>query len=188
MSLGFIVTIVIAVVMLSLVLSWMRGMFGGIEDLTGQMRQTALSNLQQAFQSGAGGNFDISPKTYTTSSGKKLWIGVGIKNDAPDRQTHNFIINVDVVQKPEGVTEDEVMQWVDWVKVPTPLASMADNIDNPIPIYITLPTNAIPGVYTFRITACYDATPGQALTVEACTPGVDNMWGGTVRYFQLEVK
>ncbi|MEM5798257.1 MAG: hypothetical protein QW703_01700 [Candidatus Aenigmatarchaeota archaeon] len=188
MSIGFIVVIVIAVVMLSLVLSWLRGMFTGIEDLTGQMRQTALSDLTESFQTGASGNFDISPKSYTTTSGKKLFIGVGILNDAEDRKQHNFVINVDVVQQPTGVTSATVQSWIDWVKVPTPIAPMFKNIDNPIPIYINLPSGAIPGIYTLRITACYDKIVGQALTWETCKPGADNMWGGTVRYFQLEVK
>jgi len=177
MSLGFIVTIVIAVVMLSLVLSWMRGMFGGVTDLTDTLQQEAINNLRNAFQQQTG-NFYIYPPDYTVSPNTRLPVVAGIKNDAPDGKPHEFVVGVQIEEVPTGVNPDDVMGWLTWAKS---AKMIPPNQDDRISISIMVPSNAVKGTYIFRITPCSDIdittnTVTAVPSASQCTPTSNNIW------------
>ncbi|MEM7822940.1 MAG: hypothetical protein QW703_01665 [Candidatus Aenigmatarchaeota archaeon] len=188
MSIGFIVVIVIAVVMLVLVLNWLRGMFTGVTDLTGTLQQEAINNLREAFQTRSG-NFFIYPIRYEVSPNTKLPVVAGIFNDAADGKTHSYVIGVSVEEVPTGVSKSDVLGWVTWAKSPK---NIPINKDDNIAITITIPSAAVKGTYIFRITPCSDInTQTNTITsvpsAESCTPTHTNIWS-SAKDFVLIVK
>jgi len=194
MSLGFIVAIVIAVVMLSLVLGWMRGMFGGVTTLTEDLTQQAQSNLRDAFRE-TGSNFAVWPSQYEIDRGKGIRMSAGIENDAADGLDHYYKINVipaavsDNVcaggaltcAAPGGGTVESYMQR--WVTFDSMTAPVKINTVGFKFIDIAVPSDAKTGTYMFTVIACYDGisagTPTAASVPAVCdqnTPS-SNVWG-----------
>jgi hypothetical protein len=181
MSLGFIIAVVFAIVLLGLAITWIQSTIGGITDLTASMQQTAKSELDKTFRE-AGGDFDIYPISWEGKPGTKISVSAGINNIAADGQPHQFVIGVNVSKVPSGVNINTVKSWIVWAKDPKLIPI---NKNDNIPVIITIPANAIKDVYIIRITACSDiehtktgdVTRTKPPSADQCTPDSNFVWG-----------
>ena len=93
LSLGFIVAVVFAVVLLSLAILWLNNLFPQLFSITDDMFQQAQTKIQETFQNSQN-NFAVWPPKYDLARGRELKMAAGIENDASDSDTHRFVINV----------------------------------------------------------------------------------------------
>jgi hypothetical protein len=193
LSLGFIVAVVFAVVLLSLAILWLQGIIGGVTQITDDLTQQAQSKLQETFQN-TQNNFAIWPSQYSLARGKELKMSAGIKNDAEDGQNHLFVINVipaaasrgpcasgdiNSCTGPGGSSLKEFMQgWTSWDKEPGVIQINRVGYRS---ITVKVPANAVSGTYIFNVIACMDVT-----SYDACTPQTLN-WGGSAQQLTITV-
>jgi hypothetical protein len=192
MSLGLIVAVVFAVVLLTLAITWIQGMIGDITGITKDLTQQAQTKLQDTFAD-TNTNFAVWPTDYPMKSGETVKLLAGIKNNAPDSQRHNFVVNivpsgasysicpeqdVSVCQHDSGMTLGEFM--TTWAAVDR----VRSNIDVQSTAYksitIEIPNTGVKaGSYIFNVVACYDRT-GTGGIVEPnsleCLSDSDNIW------------
>jgi len=194
LSLGFIVAVVFAVVLLSLAILWLQGIIGNIGGLTDDLTQQAQSKLQETFQS-TQNNFAIWPDRYNLDRSKELKMSAGIKNDADDGQNHQFVINVvpaaasrgpcasgdiSTCTGPGGASMTEFMQgWASW---DNQAGIIQINRVGYRTISVKVPSNAVSGTYIFNVIACMDVS-----SYSACTPQTLN-WGGSAQQLTITVK
>jgi len=196
MSLGFIVTVVFAIVMLSLALTWLRGMIGGITGVTEDLTQQAQSNLRDAFRE-TGANFAVWPSQYELDRGAGIIMQAGLENDAPDGSSHYFKINVAPSAVSEGVCSggdpasagctgpggqnmvDYMNTWITFDRGPSTVAINTVGFKR---LDITIPSEARSGTYMFNVLACYDATANPTMTdvpavCDPLTTPINKFWG-----------
>jgi hypothetical protein len=194
LSLGFIVAVVFAVVLLSLAILWLQGIIGNIGGLTDDLTQQAQSKLQETFQT-TQNNFAVWPDRYNLDRGRELKMSAGIKNDAEDGQNHQFIINVvpaaasktpcpsgDISSctGPGGASVKDFMQgWASW---DNQAGIIQINRVGYRTISVKVPANAVAGTYIFNVIACMDIS-----SYNACTPQTLN-WGGSAQQLTVTVK
>lgn len=196
MSMGFIIAVVFAIVLLSLTLAWVRGLFGGVTSLTEDLTQQAQSNLRDAFRE-TGSNFAVWPNQYALDRGTGVKLSSGIENDAPDGLTHYFKINV----LPSAVSNDVLtasgctsLDACPVLKQNLPTWITVNPTANPgvigqvlfSPIDVTVPANAMSGTYIFSVYACYDGSstnPSAAQVPANCdaTTPAQNVWANPVQ-------
>jgi hypothetical protein len=193
-SIGFIVVIIFAVILLSLAIVWLRGTIEQITGLTTDLSQQAQSKLTETFRQ-ATSNFAVWPNQYEIEPGKKLVMSGGVKNNAPDGQSHDFVINVvpiaasssvcptgniETCTVPGGITMKSFMEgWVTADKGPTRVEINGMWFPK---ITITLPNNAMKGDYIFNAMACKDI-----LNPNDCTRTTLN-WGGSSQSIMVTAK
>jgi hypothetical protein len=189
MSLGFIIAVVFAVVLLSLSIMWLRDMMGGAGGLTTDLTSQARNELQRTF-GGTGESFAIFPSSYDLEAGKGIRLLGGVKNNANDGKDHRFVINVlpsaagnEVCPGGEiagcsgpsgGTLEEFMMTWITWDRSPKPV-KIGQTGD--MWIEVKAPNNAVKGTYMFNVYACYDFSGDVPLYSEcnAETP-TDQIW------------
>ncbi|HDD46520.1 MAG TPA: hypothetical protein ENG42_03515 [Candidatus Aenigmarchaeota archaeon] len=192
MSLGFIIAVVFAIVLLSLAIWWLRGVIINISGLTTDLTQQARNELQRTF-GGTGENFAIFPSSYELEAGKGIRMLGGIKNNAADGQDHRFVINVvpsaaspNVCPEGDisecelagggGITLEEFMtSWLTWDKTKKPIKI---GQTGEFWLEIKTPANTPKGTYMFNVYACYDSG-GEVPRYDECnedTP-TDKIWG-----------
>jgi len=193
-SVGFIIVIIFAVILLSLAIVWLRGTIEQITGLTTDLTQQAQSKLTETFRQ-ATANFAVWPNQYELEPGKKLIMSGGVKNNAPDGLKHNFVINVIPVAASQDVcpTGDietcttaggETMKtfmesWITADKGPTQIE--INGIWFP-KITISPPPHTQKGDYIFNAVACVDKyNPGE------CTRTTLN-WGGSAQSIIVTIK
>jgi hypothetical protein len=189
LSMGFIITVVIAIILLGLAITWIQGMFGSITGLTEDLTQQAQTNLRETFKQ-TGGNFAIWPNQYELDRGKGIRMSAGIENDAPDGQPHFFVINIVPTSAssnicPGGdVTTCPSVQskMMDWVTIDRSKTRIAINTQGFKYIDVSIPSDAIAGTYFYNVMSCYDAqsiSPSEAATPTSmdCTSVSDKLWG-----------
>ncbi|MBM3304141.1 MAG: hypothetical protein FJY76_03515 [Candidatus Aenigmarchaeota archaeon] len=208
LSVSFIIVIVIAVVLLTLGITWLRGIIGGITGLTDDLTQQASSKLQDTFQQTTQ-NFGIYPSRWEMTPGKNLKMSAGIKNNAADGNTHQYVVNViptavssDILRNKcagssdietctvsinyQGETLAQFMK--SWVTL---------SMNGPFSVeatrtvfnYITVsvPSNAPLGTYMFGVMAC--KVDGTGMTQSQCIPtATTGVWGGGVQPLEILIK
>jgi len=182
LSLGFIITVVFAIVLLSLAIVWLQGLIGGIEDISNQLIQQAGVKLDETFQDSEV-NFAIWPPDgppYQVPVGTKMAVVAGIRNDAADSQAHTFGVLIERVSEPSGATTMPVLE-----SVPPPKTVPFRGDPAKFPLLITIPEGATQGVYIYRITACSDADDYGSDCPDSITDAPE-LWG-TAKDFVLEV-
>jgi hypothetical protein len=172
MSIGFIVAIVFAVVLLSLFIAWMQGFFGQINVITDDLTQEASVRLKDTFRK-TESNFAIYPNEWTLDRGHELKLLAGIVNRDSDSQRHNFVVNV-------IPTDPATANWFDTNDFNKPLP-VEFGADVEFPITIT-PTGALQKTYVFYIIACKDKSFSQCQTVN------DQNYGGSPQYLRITMK
>jgi len=195
LSLGFIVAVVFAVVLLSLAILWLNNLFPQFMSITDDLTQQSQSKIQETFQT-TQNNFAVWPDQYSLDRGRELRMSAGIKNDAEDGQNHNFVINVapaaasrgvcpspgtiDTCTAPGGKLLKEFMQeWISWDSSP---GIIQINRVGYKKISLKVPSNAVSGTYIFNVVACKDV-----YTYTECTPQTLN-WGGSAQQITITVK
>jgi hypothetical protein len=167
-SLGFIIAVVFAVVLLSLAIMWLRGMMSATTGLTTDLTSQARNELQRTF-GGTGENFAVFPSQYELEAGNGIRLLGGIKNNAGDGRDHRFVINVlpsaasnevcpegdiETCSGPDGGRlSDYMKKWVTWDHSPKPIKIGSTG---EMWIEVKAPSNAVKGTYMFNVYACYD--------------------------------
>ena len=165
MSLGLIVAVVFAVVLLSLMIVWIQGLASSLGGLTDDLFQQAQQRIRDTFQD-SNSNFAVWPSQYTLPPGKSLIMAAGMKNNAPDGKSHEFVVNVIPTQSsactgsfsscqgPGGLTMDQYMRsWLTFDGNP------ARGLINEVlysSLTISVPDNSPKGTYIFKAISCYD--------------------------------
>lgn len=184
LSLSFIITIVFAVVMLTLALTWLQGYFGQVSDMSDELFQQGQNKIKQIFSSGDD-NFYIWPDSKPIEPNTKIAFAVGIKNDADDGEDHKYVINVYATRVPTGMSKSKVNQWVEFD--PTAKRVTINSADTTRKVSITIPKDAKKGNYFFQVAACWDAG-GREPKSSSCSGDSDNLWGPTAMEFLLTVE
>jgi hypothetical protein len=204
LSLGFIVAVVFAVILLTLVVTWIQGLFGQVGGLTDDLTQDAHTKLQEQFKSGSK-NFavypsrrEVVPKTILTLSG-------AVKNNAEDGKSHIFVVNVIPTAASSNVCPggdlksckspksgqslyDYMLSWPTWVKTES---RVTINEIGMWDIAFNVPDDVVKGEYMFSVVACWDLNEdGSAATPNSaqCTTISDNMWGGSAQPVTIVLK
>lgn len=107
-------------------------------------------------------NFAVFPKTQMLFKNQNLIILAGIKNDAPDFEAHEFVINI-IPEVPETA------EWIDFYTTPRTVYYNAKHMWG---INMEPDENATYGTYLFHIVACRDPI----VSMEACDLETTN-WG-----------
>jgi hypothetical protein len=189
LSLGFIVTVVFAVVLLSLAIMWLNNLFPQLFGITDDLTQQAQSKIQETFQQSQN-NFAIWPAKYDLAKGRELKLSAGIKNDAADSQNHQFVINVMPAAASDTVcpggnldscesVKSAMLKWVSWDKQSSTI--QANKVG-----YRTItvkPENAVSGTYIYNVVSCMEPIT----TYQGCTLQTLN-WGGSSQQFSVTLK
>ena len=172
MSIGFIVAIVFAVILLSLFITWMQGFFGQINVITDDLTQEASVKIKDTFRN-TESNFAIYPNEWSLDRGHELKLLAGVVNRDPDSQKHDFVINI-------VPTDAATASWYDPndfnQKLPTEFGASVE-----FPITIT-PVGATAKTYVFYIIACKDKDFSQCQTLQ------DQNYGGSPQYLRITMK
>jgi hypothetical protein len=188
MSLGLIVAVVFAVVLLTLTITWIQGMIGDISSITHDLTNQAQTKLQDTFAE-TSTTFAIWPTHYELSPGDTVKLSAGIKNAVSDGQRHDFVLNVVPAGAsnsicPGGDVNDcgghpIADEMASWATVERTVSSIAIQSTAYKSITIEIPPSTLPGSYIFNVVSCYDRTStGSIVTPSsfACEGNSDNIW------------
>jgi hypothetical protein len=193
MSLGLIVAVVFAVVLLSLAIVWIQGLIGDITGLTKDLTNQAQIKLRDTFATTTT-NFAIWPTEAELKPREGIKLLAGIKNNAPDSRRHDFVINVvaagasssicpggnveDCDSPLDGVTLKEYMER--WVTVDRTVASIVVQTPAYKSITIQIPESGAPaGYYMFNVVTCYDRNADGSIVTPVsseCVGNSPNIW------------
>lgn len=175
LSLGFIVTVVFAVVLLSLAIFWLRNFFIGLEPLTVDLTQQAQSEIAKTFQN-TDKNFAVWPSRYTIQPGKKLIMAVGIRNNDKEGRVLYFVVNMKTTSTDSGTADSD-----SWILVPGTATKIDPSSSATRDITLNIPSSAKQGNYLFDVYACYGITASEAGSAPRCiisaTSSANNIWG-----------
>ncbi len=180
MSIGMLVTVIFAVVLLALGIQFIMTQIGGITDLTEIMKQQAKEKLDESFKA-SDKKFTIYPPEWTVKPATKITVTAGIKNT--DTEDHQYAVGISVEKEPVGVTKAEVKSWIKFVEAPQTIVFGDTSY---MPIVIEIPKTAKKDSYFFRISACYDKDGALPIS-GACTANSANIWS-TSQNFILTVQ
>lgn len=190
LSLGFIVAVVFAVVLLSLAILWLQGIFPTLFSITDDLFQQAQTKIQETFQQ-TQNNFAVWPPKYDLTRGRELKMAAGIENDAQDGNTHRFVINVMPATASDNICpggdidacgnlKTEMQSWITWDRQSSSIE--IDRIGYRW-IIIKPSNNAKLGNYIFNVVSCKEPIT----TYQECTLETLN-WGGSAQQFQITLK
>ncbi len=203
LSLGFIVVVVFAVILLSLAIVWLQQTMGSVGGLTTDLTQQSSAKIQEIFGE-TGDNFAVWPSSYTLTAGKGIKLLAGIKNNARDSYDHRYVINVlpstvsnevcaegdiDSCTVSGGTSLSDYMKtWVTFDKNKNPIKQGSSY--SPW-IEIKVPVDARKGTYMFSVFCCYEGENQQsgAPDYDDCNSDVDlgKLWGGSAKSIILTV-
>jgi hypothetical protein len=173
LSLGFIITVVFAVVLLSLAIYWLRGFFVGLEPLTVDLTQQAQSEIAKVFQN-TDNNFAIWPSRYTIQPGSKLIMTTGIRNNDVEGRNLYYVVNMKITSTDTSMGLAAIDGWVLVPGSATKIdASSTANRD----LTLNIPSDAPQGNYLFDVYACYGESVSSAGTPADCDINAGNIWG-----------
>lgn len=150
LSMNTIVVVVIGIVILTLGLRWIYGIFGGLEEQRQQLNEATAQQIRDTF-----GESDDALNLLTTSvvieQGKYADIGVGIRNILSEEHTFKYVI--EATDYPTNIQANQVISWVRWDKSNLNLKSGEIYTDT-----ISIDPKGAPlGIYKFKITLqCID--------------------------------
>jgi hypothetical protein len=147
LSLGLIVAVVFAVVLLSLAITWISDLIAQITRITDDLTKEASEQIKEIF-SKTDQKFAVHPQNWPLDRGHELKLLAGIINKEEDSQAHNFVVNV-------IPTRPETASWVDNTDFRNPLRAQFNKVVE-FPITIS-PASGVPaGTYVFYVIACID--------------------------------
>jgi hypothetical protein len=174
LSLGFIITVVFAVVLLSLAIFWLRSFFISLEPLTVDLTQQAQSEIAKTFQN-TDKNFAVWPSRYTIQPSNKLIMAAGIRNNDKEGRDLYYVVNMKATST--DTTADLAKINSDWVLVPG-LATKVDASSSATrDMSLNIPSDAPQGNYLFDVYACYGTSATEAGEPSDCDIQSSNVWG-----------
>jgi hypothetical protein len=201
-SLGFIIIVVFAIILLTLAITWLRGFITPLTTLTDDLTQDANNALRETFQK-TSSSFAIYPSRHVLERGHALKMGAGIKNNAPDSLEHTYLINVIPTSVSLGVKtslgcgssstpltscmvdgvplRQAMVSWVTWN---SDEFRVLTNEYTPLYVTITPSTSAPAGIYQYQFVSC--RTDGTGKTLATCLANTFN-WG-SAQPVEIELK
>lgn len=171
LSLGFVIGVIFAIVLLSLAIIWIQNLMASMGGLTDDLMQEGGIKIRDAFKD-TSTKFMVYPSEWSMERGKKLMLVAGIVNRATDSMSHTYVIKV-FPQLPA------TLDWVNIFEYNVPLNTEFGGVVE-FPITVTPPANIAAGTYVFRIAAC------EGRTYENCR--LEDMNYGTPQYLRLTLE
>ncbi len=159
MSMGFIIAVVFAIILLSLSITWIQGLFGDIGSITHKTTDVAQQNLLENLASSGNKVGIAAPAVTSWSEGETGSYAIGIKNADVDGE-HTYYMNVYISavggalagEDPDG-WDNKATKWLTYPPskdLPAGEKDIVDLIIKPDPV------TAEPGIYTFTVAVCHD--------------------------------
>ncbi len=156
LSLSFIIVVVFAVIVLSLAIAWIQGIFGTLNPLTHSVTDVARQELLDRIAQSDSRVGIAAPDVTQWNRGETGSYAVGVKNINSDRDVR-FTMNVYLEEiggalagKSVAAYSSPVRKWLtfsDTVFVESSGSATSDVVIQP-------PANAEKGIYMFRIVVC----------------------------------
>lgn len=193
MSMGFIVAVVFAIILLSLAITWIQGLFGDISTITHKTTDVAQQQLLQELASSGKKVGIAAPAVTAWGKGETGSYAVGIKNDEVDKD-HTYFVNVYLEEvggglQYSGTLANSVASWLTYPKAKDISAGEREIVDLIIRPEVS---GVTPGIYTFTVAVCrretgvtYDCH-ATSLNYPGYTEKSTNLYGSTT--FALEIK
>jgi hypothetical protein len=171
LSLGFIVTVVFAVVLLGLALTWVSGIFNPLNQITYKVTDVAIQNLMKDMNTGNKKVGIAAPAVTTWKRGETGSYALGVKNTDVN-QKHTFYSNAylealggDLAGTDPNSLMSDVNKWI------TPISPLElDPSQRESTAVIIKPsTQAATGIYSFRVCSC---TSLSDMTCHGTSPGI----------------
>lgn len=183
-SMGFIIAVVFAVIMLVLAIGWLQGMFPGITQLTNQVSDIARQRLLDELA--AGGKVSIAAPAVTAwGRGQTGSFALGMRNDDPST-SKTFYINIELDTlggelsgQPLASYATQSEAWLTYSKSLFLDPSAQGTVD----IIIRPATTANVGIYVFKAYVC---DSGTAATCDENAAQRGELYGTAT--FSLEIK
>jgi hypothetical protein len=192
MSLGLIVAVVFAVVLLTLAITWIQTMISDITGITQDLTQQAESKISETFAE-SNSNFAVWPPDWELPGGNGIKFKAGIKNNDPDALSHDFVINIIPASASQQVCDTRdirtcnspksgltVYQYMlEWTTVDPSVSKINPRDTAYKTVTIEVPADAPNGYYLFNVVACYDRdTDDNPVTPRSldCEADSDNIW------------
>ena len=147
MSLGMVVALVFAVVLLTLAIAWIQGMFSSIEDITYKVTDTAKDLMMSELASGSNKVGLAAPAMLEWGRGESGSFALGIRNSESANQYFTMQIIIEQVNPSTN----------DFTKVTSGFVYPKDNLlvapfeSNAFNVILQPSPDASPGHYLFRI-------------------------------------
>ena len=156
LSLGFIVTVVFAVVLLGLALAWVSGIFNPLNQITYKVTDVAIQNLMKNMDTGNKKVGIAAPDVTTWQRGATGSYALGVKNTDVN-QKHTFFGNVyleNLGGDLAGTDPNSIMSEINkWITPISPLELDPSQRDSTAVIIKPSP-QAATGIYSFRVCVC----------------------------------
>ena len=110
LSMNTIVIVVIGITLLTLGLRWIYGLFGGLQERTGEIDEQLKKQISGLFE-GGDDSLIVRPNSVTIQQGKNKDIVFAIRNAISDGKEHGFSYTVTLTNI-EGKNINEVMAWI----------------------------------------------------------------------------
>ncbi|HDD72468.1 MAG TPA: hypothetical protein ENG00_00075 [Candidatus Aenigmarchaeota archaeon] len=161
LSLGFIVAVVFAVILLSLALTWLQGIFDPLSTVTHKTTDIAMQKLLQELASTNKKVGIAAPGVTEWKRGETGAYALGIKNEDTDK-ANTYYINVyletvggDIDSSQLSSLQDEVKSWI---TLSPPSIDIPPNGRDKVDIIIKPTPDALSGIYSFRAAVCTSAS------------------------------
>ena len=186
LSMGFIIGLIFAVILLTLSIMWIRGVFDQFGSMTDDLTQNAKANLATTFDNSQT-NFDVSPAAYKMDPSHSVKLSAGVKNDDDNAEMHTYILRVfpatadASILDAEGCSDpsdietcptlkDDMLRWVTYSKYAD---SIKPNDKGYWDISIGFPQDVKKGNYVLDVVACADSDWA------SCSRTSPDKWGRT---------
>ncbi len=113
LSMNTIVVVVIGIVILTLGLRWIYGIFGGLEEQRKQLDEATEQQIRDTFGE-SDEPLNLLTTTISIEQGKFADIGVGIRNTLSEEHTFRYMIETTDI--PSNIQANQVLGWVRWDK------------------------------------------------------------------------
>lgn len=163
LSLGFIVAVVFAVVLLSLSLTWLSGMFNPIKDITHKTTEIATKQLLDQLSTGNKKVGVAAPDVTTWRRGETGSFALGVKNDDINNEKtyYPYVYLEDLGGDLKGSDIVSMQNDVNrWISIAPTTLTLDPNQKDTMAVIIKPGGSASTGIYIFRACVCteYDKT------------------------------
>jgi hypothetical protein len=161
LSLGFIVTVVFAVVLLGLALTWVSGIFTPLNQITYKVTDVAIQNLMKDMNTGNKKVGIAAPAVTTWKRGETGSYVLAVKNTDVN-QKHTFFANVyleNLGGELSGTNPSTMSDVNGWITLSPTSLPLDPNDRDVINVIIKPVSNADTGIYSFRACVCTSNDP-----------------------------
>jgi hypothetical protein len=188
LSLGFIVTVVFAVVLLGLALAWVSGIFDPLNQITHKTTQIAIDNLLKDMNTGNKKVGIAAPAVTTWKRGETGSYVLAVKNTDVN-QKHTFYANVYLESLGgdlSGTDPSSMSETNKWITLSPNSLDLEPNERDVINTIIKPVSNADTGIYSFRACVCTSSDPScHATSVGLYTSSSESLY--SCQSFALEI-